>query len=111
MTGTGPHARRVVVADQPLFQVHKYSELDFLYIAEPGRHGADAHVIRFSRKLRAADGRFLGVVMVSVVADYFTASYDEATLGRDGFLGIVGADRVVGPVRIGDTTFAAGSGP
>lgn len=109
VTGTGPHTQGIMVADQPLFQVHKQSALDFLYIAEPSRHGNDAHVIHFSRKLRTLDGRFLGVVMVSVVADYFTSSYDEATLGKEGFVGMVGADRVVGPVRIGDTTFPAGS--
>jgi diguanylate cyclase (GGDEF)-like protein len=60
-------------------------------------------VIQFSRRLSGRNGGFDGVVLVSVRPEYLTATYDETTLGKQGFMGVIGNDSVIRATRIGDT--------
>jgi diguanylate cyclase (GGDEF)-like protein/PAS domain S-box-containing protein len=48
--------------------------------------------LRFSRALRARDGKFAGAVIVSVAASYFVSGYEPARLGNAGVLALAGAD-------------------
>jgi diguanylate cyclase (GGDEF)-like protein len=93
-----------VLTDRPYFQMQKNAVMDFLYIGAPtmGRF-SDRNVIHFSRRLWADDGGFDGVVLVSVMPDYFTTTYDETILGQYGFMGFLGDDEMLRATRTGGT--------
>ena len=57
-------------------------------------------LIRFTRRLDAADGSFAGVIVVSTEPDYLAAFTDEASLGRDDFLAVARSD---GPLLVSKT--------
>jgi diguanylate cyclase (GGDEF)-like protein len=86
------------------FLAQKNAAEDFLYIGMPAI-GSTSHrnMIQFSHRLADREGKFSGVVAVSVVPDYFTAAYDTMTLGGNGLLGVVGGDRVIRVTRTGQT--------
>jgi diguanylate cyclase (GGDEF)-like protein len=81
------------VSDRSYFQAQRMAMIDGLYISEPirGRSTGDA-VIQISRRLLDARGEFDGVALLSVKTDFFTANYDDATLGPEGLLGMLGID-------------------
>lgn len=51
-------------------------------------------LLHFSRALQGSDGRFAGIVMLSVHAGYFVSGYEPAVMGEQGVLGLVGTDGV-----------------
>lgn len=59
--------------------------------------------LQFSRGLRAADGRFAGVVRIAVDAAYFVSGYEHAEMGEHGVIAMVGTDGVILARRSGDT--------
>jgi hypothetical protein len=102
VTTTIPGAKPVSVSDRPYFQIQKHAAADSLYIGVPMLSRiSHRNVIPFSRRLADRDGNFSGVVVVTVEPDYFTANYDDTTLGKNGFLGVVGGDRIIRATRIG----------
>ncbi|TJY61168.1 EAL domain-containing protein [Sinimarinibacterium sp. CAU 1509] len=60
-------------------------------------------LLDFSRRYADADGRFAGVVTVSVHAGYFVSSYEARVFGKRGVLGLLGTDGVFRALRSGDT--------
>jgi diguanylate cyclase (GGDEF)-like protein len=58
--------------------------------------------LEFSRILRAADGRFAGVVSVSVEAMHFVSGYEHAEMGAHGVIAVIGIDGVVLARRTGE---------
>jgi len=62
--------------------------------------------LMFSRRLNTADGKFSGIVMLSVDAAYFVSSYEVAQLGEHGMLGIIGNDGIFLVRRSGKTVTA-----
>jgi diguanylate cyclase (GGDEF)-like protein len=91
-------------ADRQHFLVHKIAVKDFLYVGTStiGRY-RHRSVIPFSRGLLDLQGNFGGIVLVSVIPEYFTADYDDTTLGENGFLGIAGTDNIIRVTRTGST--------
>jgi hypothetical protein len=84
-----PDSVDTAFTDRQYFTVQKNSSKDTLYIGPPViSRVSKKDVILFSRKLTTGDGSFDGVVLVSVTPSYFTANYDDTTLGENGFLGI-----------------------
>ncbi|HSO46546.1 MAG TPA: EAL domain-containing protein [Rhizobiaceae bacterium] len=93
------------VADQDYFRNARQSEA--LSIGRPRRSpGSGEWKLQFSRRLNAPDGRFSGIVMVSVDAAYFVSGYETSELGAHGVLGILGTDGVFRVRRSGDTVSA-----
>ncbi|HYD94974.1 MAG TPA: EAL domain-containing protein [Noviherbaspirillum sp.] len=92
--------------DEPFFLAQKNSEQDHFYISEirTGKF-TNRMVAQFSRQLLDKEGVFDGVVLVSVTPDYFIAGYDQVTLDRNGFLGILGTDRSIRVTRVGSTVY------
>ncbi|MDB5764432.1 MAG: hypothetical protein JWQ21_3427 [Herminiimonas sp.] len=106
LTSTIPNSKGLAVGDRPYFSIHKNAIEDFLYIGVPvSSRISDRIIIPFSRRLADRNGRFTGVVVVAVVPGYFTANYDETTLGTYGLLGVVGTDRVMKVTRIGQIVY------
>ncbi len=65
--------------------------------------------MQFSRRLATADGRFNGIVFMSVDAAYFVSAYEPEKLGAHGLLGLLGTDGVFRARRSGDEVSAGGS--
>ena len=88
--------------DRPYFRAQMASREDHLFIDKPAIGRASKRkVLQFSRGILDANGDFDGVVVMSVTPDYFTAHFDVATFGKNGYLGIVGEDHLVRASRIG----------
>jgi diguanylate cyclase (GGDEF)-like protein len=93
------------VADQDYFQSQR--QTDALTVGRPRQSpGSGAWKLQFSHRLNAADGRFSGIVMISVDAAYFVSGYESSELGEHGVLGILGTDGVFRARRSGVTVSA-----
>lgn len=93
------------VSDQDYFQSQR--EADEFSIGRPrlSPHSGE-WILHFSRRLNAPDGRFSGLVMVSVDAAYFVSGYESSILGTHGVLGILSTDGVFLARRSGQTVSA-----
>ena len=101
-------SRRLAMAsgvDDEALQVQRQG--DTFSVGLPRRNPASGQWrLQFTRRLDGPDGQFAGVVAVLVDADYFVSSYDAATLGEHGVLGLVGVDGVARAIRSGDVVTA-----
>ncbi|MFD2183128.1 diguanylate cyclase domain-containing protein [Rhodoplanes azumiensis] len=84
------------LSDRPHFVVHRDATGDELDVSIP-MVGRVSHrtTLQLSRAVRGADGRFLGVVVASLDADYFSRFYASIDVGRNGSIILVGTDGVV----------------
>jgi diguanylate cyclase (GGDEF)-like protein len=64
---------------------------------------SNQEVIAFSRPLPAADGRFDGIIVLSVLPSFFTQHYAEPILREYGLVGVTGADGRMVASRKGST--------
>ena len=96
--------QRVSVADRRHFQVQRASIADNLYVSAPvlGR-SSGRWTIQLTRKLQTADGRFGGVVVLSVDCFQLSNFYQSLNL-QQGFIEVVGLDGIIrarGPIETG----------
>jgi diguanylate cyclase (GGDEF)-like protein len=97
------------IADRSYFLGQRAELKDDLVIGNPHRAaGGDRWQLSFSRRLRDAEGRFDGVVVATVDASYFVSSYDPASFGSQGLLGIVRSHGTFLIRRSGNTLSAGG---
>lgn len=111
LTSTIPSARNVNVVNEPYFAIHRIDPAAGFHIGT-ARIGnfSQTPVVPFSRRLSDAAGNFKGIVLTSVVPEYFTSSYDEIALREQGFAAILSMDKVVRLARIGQDIFLPHSG-
>ncbi|GAB4218012.1 MAG: hypothetical protein Fur007_22130 [Rhodoferax sp.] len=88
-----PLQRPVDLSDREHFRVHREATSNQLYISKPvlGR-ASGKWSIQFTRRLSGRDGQFLGVVVVSLAADYFAKFYQDINLGPNGVVALYGLD-------------------
>lgn len=93
---------RVNYADRDFFRLQRESRQDALFVSAPvlGRVSGRWQV-PMSLRITRPDGRFGGVVVLSVDPDHFTAFHGAAELGREGLLELSGLDGVVRARKIG----------
>lgn len=106
IASTRPRAL-ATVATQPYFAVQQQRTEDAAapFISQVMRNGRTGMPeITFSRRLTDAQGRFAGIVMLSVDPSYFTSSYDFARMGSQGMLALLGTDGVVRAEQTGERT-------
>lgn len=87
---------RVDLSDREHFKVHAQGKADTLFVSKPVR-GRVSHKlsIQLTRRVDLADGRFGGVVVVSLSPEYLTTFYRDVDLAAHGAITLVGYDGVV----------------
>lgn len=91
---------RLVESSVPLDKTFNFSRMDFFRLQREGCCDGvlvspvmlspltGRHVVRFSRRLETPDGRFSGVVFVSVSPDFLATFQDEALQGSNDFVSV-----------------------
>jgi diguanylate cyclase (GGDEF)-like protein/PAS domain S-box-containing protein len=100
---TLPFEGRIDLSDREHFKVHLTGDKDALFISRPVLGRASGQwTIQLSRRLTGKDGRFAGVVVVSLDPGYFTQFYGELELGDRGVATLFGMDGAVRARRVGN---------
>ena len=91
------------LSDREHFKVHVENDTGELFVSKPviGR-ATGKWSIQLTRRISLADGKFGGVVVVSVDPRYFTHFYSELRLGKKGLMALYGMDGVGRGRRVGD---------
>jgi hypothetical protein len=81
------------ISDREYFRLHAGRDTGLLDISKPvvGR-GSGLSIILLSRRMNHPDGSFAGIVTLAVTPEYFMAFYQDADLGTQGTLGLLGLD-------------------
>lgn len=88
-----PQTPPVNLADREHFKVHVARASDELFVSQPmlGRV-SKKWTIQLTRRISQPDGRFGGVVIVSLDVDYFASFYANLDLGQQGNAMLLGRD-------------------
>jgi signal transduction histidine kinase len=87
---------RVDLHEREHFRVHAEGRQDRLFVSKPVLGKVSGKwSIQITRRIDEPDGRFGGVVVVSMSPDYFTSFYRDVDLGSLGSIALVGLDGVV----------------
>ena len=100
---TVPGFKPIDLSDRPHFRVHLNNPSTALMIGRPvvGRASGKPS-LQLSQRINSLDGRFLGVVVVSVDPTFFTELYNGLRIGKDGVVAVVGThDFIVRALRSG----------
>jgi diguanylate cyclase (GGDEF)-like protein len=104
VTTTHPKALGRNVSDRPYFIEQQRAAADRLYLSGPiDSRLSNQEVIAFSRPLLSPDGRFDGIVLLSVLPSFFTQHYAEPILREHGFVGLTRTDGRMFATRNGST--------
>lgn len=88
-TSSDWNARPVDLSDRHHFKFHQYGRGDELYISAPVLlRSAHRLAIQFTRPLPRKDGKFNGVIVVSVSPEYFYRFYENVELGKDSSIAL-----------------------
>src|SRR5690606_6448199 len=85
-----PSCKPLDVSDREHIRVHRDSQVDRLFISKPvlGRI-SQQWLIQFTRPLYAPNGKFDGVIVLSVTPGYFSRFYQQIRLGPDAVITLV----------------------
>ena len=91
----GP-ATRANLADREHFTVHRQGTVTGLFISRPvfGR-ASGKWSIQLSRRISAPDGSFAGIMVASLDPFYFSHTFDDLDIGREGLIAIYGRDGIL----------------
>jgi len=105
LVATSAEFKPATFADREYFQFHKNTTADNLLVGKPfvGRV-VNRWVIPLSRRINRPDGSFGGVVYAALDPAYFNMLYEQANLGADGLIMLVGLDGVTRARRAGNVS-------
>ena len=88
--------KRMDLSDREHFRVHRDGGGDALFISQPvlGR-ASGKWSIQLTRRLDDAQGKFAGVLVISLDPNYLGEIYGSMDVGEDGSIAVIGADGVV----------------
>lgn len=88
--------RAVNLADREHFRVHTDSSDDQLFISRPvlGRISG-RWAVQVTRRYTDSQGRFSGVIVVSLDPEYLSRAYGAVSLGKGNGLAVVGSDDIL----------------
>jgi PAS domain S-box-containing protein len=88
--------KEIDLSDRQHFKVHLTNSSDRLFVAPPlvGRASAKTS-IQLSRRITGSDGRFMGVVVVSMDPAALTGLFDQLRIGSQGLVLVFGTDDFV----------------
>ena len=90
------HPRPMDLSDREHFRVHLDGTYHGLFISKPVVGRVTGQVsFQVTRRVNAADGRFLGVIVFSVSPSQLTALHRSIDLGSHGMMALFGTDNVV----------------
>jgi signal transduction histidine kinase len=97
-----PIKGRLDLSDRAHFKVHVNSDDQGLYISQPvlGR-STGLWSIQLTRRINKPNGKFAGVVVVSIDPGYFTRFYSELNLGPEGLTALYGLDGIARARKVG----------
>ena len=100
---TTPGFTPVNLSDREHFRIHLKNPSTALMVGKPVRGRASGVTsLQLSQRINGLDGRFLGVVVVSLDPKCLTKTYDGWKRGKQGFLTVVGThDFIVRALRSG----------
>lgn len=92
----GPVTAPVDLSDRRHFRVHRDQAGDDLYISTPviGRVSG-RWSLQLSRPVRGPDDSFIGVIVASLDAEYFSRFYASIDVGTHGTIMLVGTDGII----------------
>jgi signal transduction histidine kinase len=95
-TSLDPHPEPIDLSDREHFRVHLDGKFHGLFISKPvlGRVSKQA-TIQLSRRVDAADGRFLGVLVFSMPPGFLTNLHRIVDLGENGIIALIGVDNII----------------
>ncbi|MBU6490411.1 MAG: PAS domain S-box protein, partial [Burkholderiales bacterium] len=90
---TNPDFKPIDLSDREHFRVHLNDPSTRLFVGGPvmGRVSGQTS-IQLSQRVNDPQGRFLGVIVVSMPPSYLTELYDTLRLGHEGLIAVVGTD-------------------
>ena len=91
------------LSDREHFKVHVEKDSGALFVSKPliGR-ASGKWSVQLTRRITLPDGRFGGVVVVSIDPGYFTRFYGELNLGPGGLTALYGLDGLARARIVGD---------
>ena len=95
-------AEPIDLSDREHFRVHLDDRFKGIYVSRPVRGRISKQVtLQLTKRIDAADGRFLGVVVFSLMPSQLTTLHKSIDLGRHGLMALVGASDGVIRARFG----------
>jgi signal transduction histidine kinase len=90
------HAEPVDLGDREHFRIHLDGTFKGLFISKPviGRVSKKT-TIQISKRIEAADGGFLGVLVFSLAPEELTTLHKSVDLGERGVIALVGLDGII----------------
>ncbi|MGE0767778.1 MAG: EAL domain-containing protein [Hyphomicrobiaceae bacterium] len=89
-------SKPVDLSDREHYRVHVNSNEDRLFISKPliGR-ASKKWSVQFTRRMVDAEGKFSGVIVISLDPSYLTKAYADVDLGNSGGIALIGDDGIV----------------
>ena len=97
-----PFNGQINLSDSEHFKAHMARDEDVLFISRP-QWGATSGkwIIQLCRRIKDKNGHFIGMMVASLDAGYFTRFYGELQLGERGVATLFGMDGAVRARRVG----------
>lgn len=94
---------RIDLSDREHFRVHVERDTGELFISKPlvGR-ATGRWSVQLTRRISLPDGKFAGVVVISIDPMYFTQFYKDLNMGPGGLNALFGMDGIAKARRVGD---------
>ncbi len=99
---TVPHQKTVSFVDRDYFIFHKHSRSALLRVSTPGMGKISGKsVINLSRRIENPDGSFAGVLVMSVLPDFFAPASSASLFGKSEIAILIGDDLQTRVSRLG----------